>query len=97
MVRLMCIELIFDLMNNIKASTSDQIVGGTLLIISLVVFVYYTTWALILPLLDTTNSLHEYFPDRVWAVRVPVILLVIGGSLIGVFVASVLNKSKKKK
>ncbi|KAJ3074395.1 hypothetical protein HDU98_011370 [Podochytrium sp. JEL0797] len=79
------------------ASASDRLVGGVLLLISIVVFFYYTTWALVLPLLDESNSINAYFPDRVWAVRVPVILLVAGGSLIVAFVASVLNKSKKKK
>ncbi|KAJ3242171.1 hypothetical protein HDU78_001489 [Chytriomyces hyalinus] len=78
------------------ASTSDRLVGGILLLISAFVFFYYSTWALILPLFDEANSIHAYFPDRVWAVRIPVILIVVGGSLIVAFIASVLGKSKKK-
>ncbi|KAJ3355980.1 hypothetical protein HDU83_002265 [Entophlyctis luteolus] len=82
---------------DLQASASDQLVGGILLAISVIVFTYYTTWALLLPLLDESNSIHAYFPDRIWAVRIPVILLVVGGSMITGFVAVVLNKSKKKK
>ncbi|KAI8613912.1 dolichol phosphate-mannose biosynthesis regulatory [Chytriomyces sp. MP71] len=79
------------------ASSSDRLVGSVLLFVAAVVFLYYTTWTLILPLFDESSSLHAFFPDRVWALRIPVILIVVGGSLIAAFISSVLMKGKKKK
>ncbi|KAH7914699.1 dolichol phosphate-mannose biosynthesis regulatory [Hygrophoropsis aurantiaca] len=61
------------------------------------VFVYYTTWAILLPFFDTSNPIHDYFPAREWAIRLPAFILVIGLTGIGFFVGSTIIKENHKK
>ncbi|KAJ3779274.1 dolichol phosphate-mannose biosynthesis regulatory [Lentinula raphanica] len=60
------------------------------------VFTYYTTWAILLPLVDSSNAIHDYFPAREWAIRLPLFILVVGLSGIGFFVGSTVTKEKRK-
>jgi len=53
-------------------------VGITFICISLVVFLYYTTWALVLPFLDSHHPLQAYFLPRVYVFVIPITLLVLG-------------------
>ena len=87
---------------------SDRIIGGAFLAVATFVFVYYTLWALVLvrfwtltqPFFPADASIQSYFPARVWAVRLPALLLVAGLGLIGLFIASVIRKqeiAKKEK
>ncbi|WFD01898.1 Dolichol phosphate-mannose biosynthesis regulatory protein [Malassezia obtusa] len=71
---------------------SDRIIGGAFLAVATFVFVYYTLWALVTPFFPADASIQGYFPPRVWAVRLPAILLVLGLSFIGAFIASVVRK-----
>ncbi|WFD39661.1 Dolichol phosphate-mannose biosynthesis regulatory protein [Malassezia japonica] len=71
---------------------SDRLIGGTCLAVAVFVFVYYTLWALISPFFPDDSSIHGYFPPRVWAVRLPALLLVLGLGVIGAFVGSVMRK-----
>ncbi|KAI0818738.1 dolichol phosphate-mannose biosynthesis regulatory protein Dpm2, partial [Irpex lacteus] len=57
------------------------------------IFVYYSIWTLILvlstqPLVDYSSPIHAWFPAREWAVRIPVFILILGMSAIGLFVGS---------
>lgn len=61
------------------------------------VFLYYSTWVLVLPFVDESNSLHGFFLPRDYAIKIPVLLLLIGGIAVGSFIASVLLKEHKKK
>ncbi|KAF9792778.1 dolichol phosphate-mannose biosynthesis regulatory [Thelephora terrestris] len=61
------------------------------------VFVYYTTWAMILPLIGSSSPVHDYFPAREWAIRLPAFLLVVGLTAIGLFVGSTIVKENRKK
>ncbi|KAG9302163.1 hypothetical protein G9A89_020597 [Geosiphon pyriformis] len=74
----------------------DRAVGGTLLLFSVALFLYYTIWALIMPFVDEDHPLHEYFPDRDYAIRIPVVLLLIGLTVVSTFLALVMIKSGKK-
>ncbi|KAH7926320.1 hypothetical protein BV22DRAFT_1033036 [Leucogyrophana mollusca] len=78
-------------------ATSDKALGGLMLLVAAFVFVYYTTWAILLPFFDTSNPIHGYFPAREWAVRLPAFILVIGLSCIGFFVGSTIVKENRKK
>ncbi|KAF9652864.1 dolichol phosphate-mannose biosynthesis regulatory [Thelephora ganbajun] len=78
-------------------AVSDKVLGGGMLFIALFVFIYYTTWAIILPLIDSSSPVHDYFPDREWAVRLPAFLLVVGLTAIGLFVGLTIVKENKKK
>ncbi|WPG98175.1 Hypothetical protein R9X50_00096100 [Acrodontium crateriforme] len=75
----------------------DQIVGLIMLVIASAVFLYYTIWTLLLPFVDDSHPVQSLFPPRVWAIRVPVILLLVGGAVVGSFLALVMIRSQQKK
>ncbi|KAG5368567.1 Dolichol phosphate-mannose biosynthesis regulatory protein [Yarrowia sp. C11] len=74
----------------------DQLVGAGMLAVATIVFVYYSSWTFILPFVDESHFLHQFFPPRVWAIRIPVILLVIAFGIVGTFVSSVMIKQAEK-
>jgi len=76
---------------------SDKAVGGAMLLAASVVFVYYTAWAILLPFFDPSSQLHDFFPPREWAIRLPVFILIIGLSAIGIFVGSTIVKENRRK
>lgn len=49
------------------------------------------------PFFDASSPIHNFFPAREWAVRLPAFLLVIGLSGIGLFVGSTIMKENRKK
>lgn len=49
------------------------------------------------PFVDDSHPSQSLFPPRVWAIRLPVILLLLGGSVVGSFLAIVMIKSNRKK
>ncbi|KAF8964708.1 dolichol phosphate-mannose biosynthesis regulatory [Flammula alnicola] len=62
-----------------------------------VVFTYYTTWAMLLPFFDSSSPIHDWFPGREWAVRIPAFILVVGLSVIGAFFGSTIVEENRKK
>ncbi|KAI9001895.1 dolichol phosphate-mannose biosynthesis regulatory [Gaertneriomyces semiglobifer] len=79
------------------ANISDRIVGGFLILFSLAVFLYYSIWTLVLPFVDATHPIQNYFLAPEWAIRVPVILLIVGVSAIFGFISLVMIRSDRKK
>ncbi|EJD52994.1 hypothetical protein AURDEDRAFT_38235, partial [Auricularia subglabra TFB-10046 SS5] len=75
---------------------SDKALGSLMLLVASFVFIYYTTWAIVLPLLPPENPIHDYFLPREWAVRIPAIILLLGLSAVGTFVATVMIKEGRK-
>ncbi|ODQ63922.1 hypothetical protein NADFUDRAFT_83993 [Nadsonia fulvescens var. elongata DSM 6958] len=67
-----------------------------MLLVAVLVFVYYTTWTFLMPFVDSTHALQLFFPPREWAIRLPVIILVLGLTVIGSFVGSVMVKAAEK-
>ncbi|KZP19461.1 hypothetical protein FIBSPDRAFT_827990 [Athelia psychrophila] len=78
-------------------AASDKALGGAMLLTASIVFVYYTIWAILLPFFDKTSPIHDYFPAREWAIRLPAFILVIGLAVIGTFVGSTIMKENRKK
>ncbi|KAF8334323.1 uncharacterized protein EI90DRAFT_2970777 [Cantharellus anzutake] len=78
-------------------AASDKLVGAGALLVAVIVFVYYTLWALILPFFPPEHPIHNHFPPREWAVRIPAFLLVVGLSAVGAFIGSVLIKEGRKR
>ncbi|KAK4057431.1 Dolichol phosphate-mannose biosynthesis regulatory protein [Microbotryomycetes sp. JL221] len=78
-------------------AVTDKVVGGLMLITSVVVFVYYTIWTLLTPFLPPDSPLHELFPSREWAVRIPALLLLAGLTSMGAFVGLIMIKSSRKR
>ncbi|QDS70913.1 hypothetical protein FKW77_006454 [Venturia effusa] len=75
----------------------DRLVGLAMLIIATTVFAYYTVWALLMPFVDEEHPLHNLFPPRVWAIRIPVILILLGSAVVGSFLSVVMIRSNRKK
>ncbi|XP_053939892.1 dolichol phosphate-mannose biosynthesis regulatory protein isoform X1 [Cuculus canorus] len=78
-----------------QATLTDQVVGFGLVAFSLVLFVYYTLWIIILPFIDSDHGIHQYFLPREYAVIIPVVAGLILLLFIGVFVMVVMWKSRK--
>ncbi|KAI8922544.1 dolichol phosphate-mannose biosynthesis regulatory protein-domain-containing protein [Powellomyces hirtus] len=64
-------------------TTSDRVLGAGLVAFSGAVFAYYSVWVLVLPFVDPTHPFHNYFPPAEWAIRGPVLLLVLGVGGVG--------------
>jgi len=75
----------------------DRFVGLAMLILASTVFAYYTVWTLLMPFVDDSHALQTLFPPRVWAIRIPVILLLLGGAVVGSFLSVVMVRSNRKK
>ncbi|VEU23007.1 DEKNAAC104000 [Brettanomyces naardenensis] len=85
--------MLFDVID----SSTDQLVGFLMLLAATAIFVYYTVWTFVLPFLDDDKCIQKFFLPREYAIKIPVVLLIIGVTLIGVFISSVLIKTTNKK
>ncbi|KAK3674794.1 Dolichol phosphate-mannose biosynthesis regulatory protein [Recurvomyces mirabilis] len=68
-----------------------------MLVLATAVFLYYTIWTLLLPFVDDSHPVQVLFPPRVWAIRIPVILVLLGGAVVGSFLSVVMIRSNRKK
>ncbi|KAJ4357323.1 Dolichol phosphate-mannose biosynthesis regulatory protein [Didymosphaeria variabile] len=75
----------------------DRLVGLSMLIAATTVFVYYTIWTLFMPFVDDDHILQSFFLPRVWAIRIPVILIVLATTVVGSFLSTVMIRSNRKK
>ncbi|KAF2837822.1 dolichyl-phosphate mannosyltransferase polypeptide 2, partial [Patellaria atrata CBS 101060] len=75
----------------------DQLVGLAMLVVASVVFLYYTIWTLLMPFVDEDHPLQSLFLPRVWAIRIPVILILLGSAVVGSFLSVVMIRSNRKK
>jgi dolichyl-phosphate mannosyltransferase polypeptide 2 regulatory subunit len=66
--------------------TSQPLLATILLSLLGGFFSYYTTWALLTPLLPEASPLQSFFPARTWAVRIPVGVLLGGIAVVLGFV-----------
>ncbi|CAI4211792.1 unnamed protein product [Parascedosporium putredinis] len=74
----------------------DKLVGLAMLVAASVVFLYYTLWVLIMPPYSLRAGNHP-LPPRVWAIRIPVILILLGSAVVGSFIGMVMIRSNRKK
>ena len=49
------------------------------------------------PFVDSDHPLQNFFPPRVWAIRIPVILILLGSAVVGSFLSVVMIRSNRKK
>ncbi|KAK0674385.1 dolichol phosphate-mannose biosynthesis regulatory [Cercophora samala] len=75
----------------------DKLTGLAMLAAASVVFLYYTIWTLLMPFVDSDHPLQNFFPPRVWAIRLPVILVLLGSAVVGSFLSIVMIRSNRKK
>lgn len=79
----------------ITATGTDRAAGYGMMLVSAVIFVYYTIWVVLLPFVEKGHPIQRLFLPRIYAVIIPVIAGVLLLGVIGVFVAVVMIKSKK--
>ncbi|KAF2692060.1 hypothetical protein K458DRAFT_280839, partial [Lentithecium fluviatile CBS 122367] len=75
----------------------DRLVGFSMLVAATTVFLYYTIWTLFMPFVDEDHPLQSLFPLRVWAIRIPVILIILFTTVVGSFLSVVMIRSNRKK
>ncbi|KAK8847390.1 hypothetical protein IAR55_005248 [Kwoniella newhampshirensis] len=68
-----------------------------MLFVAAFVFVYYSVWALLLPFLPPSSPVQSLFPPREWAIRLPLLLLLGGITLVSLFFARVMWIEARKK
>lgn len=84
-----------------------------MLMIASAVFLYYTVWTLLMvrsirltrlpmtnfqqPFVDPDQPIQNLFPPRVWAIRIPVILILLGSAVVGSFLSVVMIRSNRKR
>jgi len=49
------------------------------------------------PFFSSSSQIHSFFPSREWAIRLPAFILVVGLTVIGVFLGQTIAKENKKK
>ncbi|RPA95166.1 dolichol phosphate-mannose biosynthesis regulatory protein Dpm2 [Choiromyces venosus 120613-1] len=74
-----------------------KLTGVMMLMVASIVFLYYSIWTLFMPFVDDGHPLHDLFLPRVWAVRIPVILILVGIAVVGSFLSVVMIRSGRKK
>lgn len=49
------------------------------------------------PFVDDDHPLQNFFPPREWAIRIPVILILLGSAVVGSFLSFVMIRSNRKR
>ena len=65
--------------------------------ISIVKIPYLHALTIHQPFVDEDHPLQSFFPPRVWAIRIPVILMVLFTTVVGSFLSVVMIRSNRKK
>mmetsp|Transcript_22086 Transcript_22086/g.36573 ORF Transcript_22086/g.36573 Transcript_22086/m.36573 type:complete len:99 (+) Transcript_22086:101-397(+) len=86
-----------------EAFPTDRILGGGLLAFSVVVFVYYSIWVLVTPFIPEDSKISfvlKFFLPRYYAIAIPLALLAVLVSIVGIFAGWVMirtaSRNKKK-
>lgn len=77
------------------ATGTDRAAGYGMMLVSALIFAYYTMWVVLLPFVEKGHAIHRLFLPRMYAVIIPVIAGLVLLGIIGVFVAVVMLRSKK--
>lgn len=75
---------------------SDKLVGTGLLLASVTIFVYYTLWVIVLPFVDTSHPVQDFFLPRKYAIAIPTVLVIIVVALVVSFIGLTVMKSARK-
>lgn len=73
---------------------SDKLYGTLLLVSTIVAGGYYAFWLLITPFIDATQPILQWFPDRQYALTIPLVLFLLLLTVVGIFLGLVMIHSK---
>lgn len=76
---------------------SDKAVGSVLLLISIVVYVYYTAWVILSPFIEETHPVQKFFLPYHYAIAIPAALIVLLFTGAASFIGLVMIRAKSKK
>lgn len=60
------------------------------------VFSYYTAWVFLVPFLNEDSILQSFFLPREYAIKLPILLLLLAALGVGSFVGNVMIKNAEK-
>lgn len=64
---------------------NDILTGKILLFLCIIFSIYYTFWTIGLPLLEPNFLAHQYFPDNLYAIGVPLSILSVMVTVLSVY------------
>ena len=73
----------------------SKIIGYFLLIITILLYIYYTLWVYLKPFLNKNNFLNNFFFDKYWAIAIPCYGACIIYTIIMIFIGLVFILSYK--
>ncbi|KAG2198070.1 hypothetical protein INT47_011905 [Mucor saturninus] len=74
---------------------ADKAVGAVASFATLGLFVYYSTWTLIMPFVDEGHPSHNYFPAWKYAVKIPLLIAILLFTIVFTFLSLIMIKSKR--
>ncbi|XP_006082249.1 dolichol phosphate-mannose biosynthesis regulatory protein-like [Myotis lucifugus] len=77
------------------AMGTDQVVGLSLIVVSLIIFTYYATWVILLPFIDSQHVIHKYFLPQPMLLPSPVAAGLLLLLFVGLFIIYVILKNQK--
>ncbi|XP_005859509.1 PREDICTED: dolichol phosphate-mannose biosynthesis regulatory protein-like [Myotis brandtii] len=85
------------------AMGTDQVVGLSLIVVSLIIFTYYATWVILLipstnlgqPFIDSQHVIHKYFLPQPMLLPSPLAAGLLLLLLVGLFITYVMLKNQK--
>jgi len=80
-----------------EGSFIDVFVGLFFSLISIFIFVYYTTWVFFLPFYDDNHPIQKYFLSIEYAQTIPFLLLALGIFAMSAFFGFIILKNQLKK
>ncbi|EHB10118.1 Dolichol phosphate-mannose biosynthesis regulatory protein [Heterocephalus glaber] len=76
------------------ATGTDQVVGLSLVALSLIIFTYYTVWVILLPFIDSEHIIHKYFLPRAYAIAIPLAAGLLLLLFMGLFITYMMLKNR---
>ncbi|KAI8346157.1 dolichyl-phosphate mannosyltransferase 2 regulatory subunit [Blakeslea trispora] len=74
---------------------TDKTVGAISFFGISALFTYYSIWVLMMPFVDEGHFMHNYFPAWQYAIKAPLLIMVVGLTVIFTFLSLVMIKSKR--
>ncbi|CAB3997467.1 dolichol phosphate-mannose biosynthesis regulatory [Paramuricea clavata] len=65
------------------ATGLDQVVGTAMMSLGSLIFIYYSLWVIVLPFVEADHVIQIYFPDRMYAILIPVVAGVLAVLVVG--------------
>ncbi|KAI8880474.1 hypothetical protein K501DRAFT_191182 [Backusella circina FSU 941] len=82
---------------SILNKATDKATGAIVFFSTVLLFTYYTIWALIMPFVDEGHPSHSFFPAWKYAIKIPLLIMIFCLTIMFTFLSLVMIKSQRKK